>query len=85
MTEDCRNKIKCQVNGRGKKHHTMLHVIKKKSNNNSPLLAIPQSLLKRLGRVQSLELERLERAPSAGMGTLFGVIHRLAIVPVVVN
>ena len=31
---DCRSKMKCQVNGCGWKHHTMLHV-KKKSNSNS--------------------------------------------------
>ena len=34
MAKDCRSKMKCQVNGCGWKHHTMLHV-KKKSNSNS--------------------------------------------------
>ena len=34
MAMDCRSKIKCQVNGCGWKHHTMLYV-KKKSNNDS--------------------------------------------------
>ena len=34
MAMDCRSKMKCQVNGCGWKHHTMLHV-KKKSNSNS--------------------------------------------------
>ena len=34
MAMDCRSKMKCQVNGCGWKHHTMLYV-KKKSNSNS--------------------------------------------------
>ena len=34
MAMDCRSKMRCQVNGCGWKHHTMLHV-KKKSNSNS--------------------------------------------------
>ena len=34
MAKDCRSKMRCQVNGCGWKHHTMLHV-KKKSNGDS--------------------------------------------------
>ena len=36
MAMDCRSKIKCQVNGCGWKHHTMLHVKKKNNNNSTP-------------------------------------------------
>ena len=69
--------MKCQVNGRGKEHHTMLHV-KKKSNNKSPLLSILQSPLK--------EYYKKSTSASAGPRTLVGVMQkRLAIVRVVVK
>ena len=73
---DCRSKMKCQVNGCGWKHHTMLHV-KKKSNKATviaPLLTILQSPRMRLERVPSVEPERLERVPSAGPAMLVGAV-----------
>ncbi|PFX11376.1 hypothetical protein AWC38_SpisGene24930, partial [Stylophora pistillata] len=86
MASDCRSRMKCQVNGCGWKHHTMLHLVRRKNNNDTdgctPLQHEPTDTRERNGTsivAGAGESGRCSKTES-GKKTV-----RLRIVPVVVK